>query len=144
MVFIIQFLTFLSQSGNDYHYYAFKCGNENVVQKKIFVQMKIPLSQAQFCKIKYLPYFGCAKKLLQAYEVYHDIIMKTLLSFHSHFQKRLIIFSVSLVANFHFFLCQILFFQFSNFFFIDKTSSLSSKNILDSTFKLVVNICQIP
>ena len=102
------------------------------------------LSQAQFCKIKYLPYFGCVKKVLQAYEVYHDIIMKTLLSFHSHFQKRLIIFSVSLVANFHFFLCQILFFQFSNFFFIDKTSSLSSKNIRDSTFKLVVNISQIP
>ena len=124
----------LSQSGNDYHYYAFKCGNENVVQKKIFVQMKISLTST-ILQNKVPPVFWLCQKSIEAYEVHHDIIVKTLLSFHSHFQKRLIIFSVSLVANFHFFLCQILFFQFSNFFFIDKTSSLSSKQIPDSIFK---------
>ena len=106
--------------------------NENSSLTSTILQNKVP------------PVFWLCQKSIEAYEVHHDIIMKTLLSFHSHFQKRLIIFSVSLVANFHFFLCQILFFQFSNFFFIDKTSSLSSKNIRDSTFKLVVNISQIP
>ena len=56
---------FLSQSGNGYHYYAFKCDNENVVQKKIFIEMKISLTST-ILQNKVTPVFWLCQKSIEA------------------------------------------------------------------------------